>query len=105
MLTPDFTFGHRITARKWLERGISGNVYGPEESYPCRVDFQRKRTRRQTNTAVQEVIASGTVFLTAGVRLPPESLILFEGQRYSVLSCRPCYDFMGRENHVEVEIQ
>lgn len=105
MLTPDFTYRQTITARKWLRRGVSSNEYGPEETLKCRVDFKRKKTYRIQQSAAQEVIASGTVFLSAGVRLPPESELLFEGQRYTVLSCQPCYDWTGTENHVEVEIQ
>lgn len=106
MLTPDFTFHHTVTIRPWLRRGISANEYGPEEIHKCRVNFKRKKTYRNTQSgAAQEVVASGTVFLSAGVRVPPESEVWFGGRRYSALSCQPCYDWRGVENHVEVEIQ
>lgn len=106
MLKPDFLFHQTIRVQPWLGRGVNANRYGPEVTYRCRVDFRRKRTYRRIERAAQEVIAVGTAYLPAGARVPPESLIWLDGQRYSALACRICLDpLSGEENHVEVDIQ
>lgn len=100
MLKPDFTFMHVATLRRWLKQGMTGPEYAPPEPIRGRFDFARQKTQ---GAAAQEVTAKGTFFCTSGTRMEPESLIEFEGQTYSVLSCRACYDFKG-ENHVEVDL-
>ena len=103
MLRPDFAFIHTVKLQKWIKQGMNGPEYAKPETLRCRVNFNRHKTAAGGN-AGQEVIASGTVWFAAGIRMEPESLIEFEGRTYSVLSCLPCYDFHG-ENHVEVELR
>lgn len=96
-------FIHTVTVRPWLGQGVMGPEYGGAVALRCRVDFTRRKTK-SLGAAAQEIIASGAVFCPAGTRMEPESLIEFDGQTYTALSCRPCHDWLG-ENHVEVEIQ
>lgn len=84
---------------------MRANEYGPPEVLRCRVDFGQKKVRSNASGAAQEVIATGTVFFSAGVDIRPEDEIVFDGRRYTVLSSRPCYDLFGSENHVEVVLQ
>ena len=105
MLKPDFLFKQTVTIRRWLRRGVSGNEYADPEQIKCRVNFRRKLSFRQNGTAANEVVAIGTIMMPAGLRLKPEDELTFEGTRYFILSCLPCYDCFGNENHVEVEIQ
>lgn len=105
MLTPDFTFHHTVTLRRWLGRGVNANEYSSPERLRCRIDFGQKKVHRQTASTAQEVIAVGTAFFSAGVNLHPEDEITFNGRRYTVLSAKPCYDCFGNENHVEADIR
>lgn len=102
MLTPDFAFVQRVTLERWLRRGIKADEYSAPETMKCRVDFARKVVHGSNESAA---IASGTVWLSAGTRIDVHDRLTFDGRTYTVLSCQPCFDIMGRENHVEVYIQ
>lgn len=101
MLTPAFAFNQTCVIRRWVERGISGDVYGPDEQHRCRVHFKTKWKIGERS----EVLASGSVWMEAGIRLDPHDRFVFDGKEYNILSCHPSYDLSGAENHVEVEIQ
>ena len=105
MLKPDFTFKHLVTVRRWKERGISADVYEAPEQYACRVDISHRRVQSGGGAPTEHQQSAGTVFLTAGTRIPLNSIIEFSGITYTVSECRACYDgFSGAENHVEVTL-
>lgn len=54
---------------------------------------------------MQEVVATGTIFFSAGVRVQANDVLVFDGREYTVLNCLPSYDISGKENHVEVDVQ
>lgn len=105
MLTPDFAFCHIVTIEHWKGREINREVYDDPVTVKARVNLGRKKTWRQSGMSVDEVIASGTVYLPAGTKVSPQDKITFGGMRYSVIESRPRYWFDGTENHVEVTIQ
>lgn len=105
MISPDFTFNHKCIVRRWLKRGVSGNEYGDDEQYRCRFDFSLKMSTNNGNGLTSAVYANGSVWFSAGVRISPQDVIIFEEKTYKVVACRPCYDWTGKENHVEVDIQ
>lgn len=105
MLTPDFAFCHTVTIERWKGRAISKDEYDAPVTVRARVNLGRKKTWRQTGTAMQEIIASGTVFLPAGTTLSPNDRLTFGGVRYSVIESRPRYWLDGSVNHVEATIQ
>lgn len=105
MLTPDFAFNQVITVERWIRRDINEDVYAAPETARCRVNFARKRTLVKSGSSTSEVIAAGTVFMPAGTRLAAMDRLTFDGQLYHALSVQPCYDWLGKENHVEVVIQ
>ena len=104
MLRPDFTFIHTVTLKRLTGAGIDGPVYAAPETIRCRVELGQKKAKTQgaTGGANQEVIASGTVFMPAGTRMEPQSIIQSGSRAFSVLSVEPIYDLT--ENHVEVTI-
>lgn len=101
MLTPDFTFIHACTVRPWLKQGIDGPEYGAPVTYRCRVELGRKKVTSQGG-AVQEVIATGTIFFPRGTRFLPESEITYDGLVFTALSVEPRFGFS--ETYVEVMI-
>lgn len=106
MLRPDFTFHHTIVIEDWVERGVSGEVYKPPVTYKCRVNLKAEHSHQMSGMPSNENIVSGTVFMSAGVRMPPLSRATFQGRKYKVITCQPCYDAItGAENHVEVELR
>lgn len=105
MLRPDFTFHHTVSVRPWIERGISADVYGDSVKHVCRVDLKRHKILSGGGSPREIEQGAGTVFMKAGTRIPINSILEFDGQRYTVSECRACYDgFTGAENHVEVAI-
>lgn len=101
MLTPAFAMNQTVTVERYLRRDISADVYSAPETYRARVNFKTRRVISKQ----REVTASGTVWLEAGLRLKPGDKLTFDGTSYEILTCQPSYDIMGRENHVEVDIQ
>ena len=104
MLKPNFLFIHTVTLRRFLGAGMSGNNYGEPETIRCRVELSQKKFKVQGTTggANQEVIASGTIYMPAGSRLEPQSMIQCGSRAFSVLSVEPIWDLT--ESHVEVTI-
>lgn len=105
MLTPSFALRQTAQIRRWLGRGVNAEMYSDWETCRCRVNFARKRVLRSGSSPVEETVASGTIFFPAGTRLKPNDVVSFDGVEYTVLSCLPCYDLSGKENHVEVDVQ
>lgn len=104
MLTPDFALRQTIQLKRWMGRGINADEYSSPETLKCRVNFARRRTHGG-NSSVQEVVATGTIFFSAGVRVQANDVLVFDGSEYTVLNCLPSYDISGKENHVEVDVQ
>lgn len=102
MLKPDFAFVQNITVERWIGRGISADEYSNPELLKCRVNFTQKIMYGNSN---ETKIAVGNVWLPAGTRIDVHDKVTFGGNAYKVLSCQPCYDIFGEENHVEVVIQ
>lgn len=105
MLTPDFAMNQVITVERWMRRDINEDVYAAPETLRCRVNFARKRTLVKSGSSTSEVVAVGTVFMPAGTRLAAMDRLTFAGQLYHAVEVRPCFDWTGAENHVEVVIQ
>ena len=104
MLKPNFLFIHSVTLRRFLGAAIDGNSYADPETIRCRVELMQKKVKVQGTTggANQEVIASGTIYMPAGSRLEPQSMIQCGSRAFSVLSVEPVWDLT--ESHVEVTI-
>lgn len=104
MLKPNFLFIHTVTLRRFLGAGMDGNNYGAPETIRCRVELSQKKVKVQGTTggANQEVIAAGTIYMPAGARMEPQSLIQCGSRSFSVLSVEPIFDLT--ESHVEVTI-
>lgn len=103
-MTPTFAFIHTASVRKWTGYGMNAPTYAAAETVKCRVELEQRKVKRQGTAggAVQEVIASGTVFMPAGTRMEPDSLITWDGRTFTVLSVEPIFGFA--ETHVEVTI-
>lgn len=103
-MTPAFAFIHTATVRKWTGFDINAPTYASAITVKCRVELEQKKVKRLSTAggAAQEVIASGTVFMPAGTRMEPDSLITWDGHTFSVLSVEPIFGFA--ETHVEVTI-
>lgn len=104
MLTPDFAMVQQGQIRRWIERGITDDVYAEPETVRCRVNFRRRLVKIVSGGTVEETVSVGQVFFPAGIRLDPKDRFIFDGTEYGVISCLPCYDLAGRENHVEVDM-
>lgn len=105
MLMPDFAFCHTVTIERWKGRNISKDEYAAPVTVKARVNLGAKKTWRQTGTAMQEVIASGKVYLPAGTAIAPNDKLVFGGVRYAVIAAQPRYWLDGSVNHVEAVIQ
>ena len=103
-MTPAFAFIHTATVRKWTGFDLNAPTYASPVTIKCRVELEQKKVKRQGTSggAVQEVIASGTVFMPAGTRMEPDSTITWDGRTFTVLSVEPIFGFV--ETHVEVTI-
>ena len=104
MLTPDFVMVQKGQIKRWKERGISEDIYSEPETVRCRVNFRRRLVKAMSGGTIEEVVSVGQVFFPAGIRLDPKDRFIFGDMEYGVISCIPCYDMAGVENHVEVDM-
>ena len=100
MLTPNFALNQVAEVKRFIRQGISAPEYGASEWLRCRFNFSRQYSG-SGSTPTETVSGSGTVWFAAGVRLKPLDVIIFNEQRYNIISCQPSYDWLGKENHVE----
>ena len=97
MLKPDFTFRQMVTIRPLVGQTGSGKpIYGEEMTVKCRIE---PSTRKVIDSKGDEVIAGGFIMLSAGMRLEPDSIIFWEGNKYHLIKLSPQYTFV--ESHVE----
>lgn len=105
MLTPIFAFRHKCKIIPYLGRGIRADEYGAPIEKRCRVNFKTEKITAMHGGTVREVVANGSVWFEADVKIKPQDVIRFDGRDYTAISVFPCYTLNGKINHIEVMIQ
>lgn len=104
MLKPAFAMKQTCSIKRWIERGISADVYDTAVEVKCRVNMGRNLAQNQSNYGSPEASTEGTIFFPSGTQIKPKDVIIFGGLEYRVVSARPRYDLNGAENHIEVTV-
>lgn len=99
-----FLLRQTATIRPWIRSANGDDIYGDEETRPCRLQRRRdlEHTYKNPAGAMDQVVARAKMFCT-GDPIPERSLVTVDGLEYIVIECYRAYGFS--EDHLEVVLQ
>ena len=99
-----FLLRQTAVIRPWIRSANGEDIYGEEETRPCRLQRRRdlEHTYKNPDGAMDQVVARAKMFCT-GEPIPERSIVTVDEQEYIVIECYRAFGFS--EDHLEVVLQ
>ena len=97
-------FTQRVTIKSFVREGNGEPLYGKEETRKCRLELSPnlRTVSKNAGGQIDQVPASARMFCV-GSPIPARSIVVHDGQEYTVISCASMGGFAG--DHLEVFLE
>lgn len=97
-------FTQKATITPFVREGSGEPVYGETETRPCRMQRGKhlQNLYKSTDGTVEQTVAQAKMFCE-GAPIPERSLVVCDGQEFTVINCEVKNGFA--DNHLEVYLE